>query len=200
MCPIAWSVSLHPQGDLYASTGSSGTVKINTANPSNFGETVETLAPRTDGRNKFGMHVAYVRRLRVILRLTDPMVSHQSPSGKLVGLSTEQGGVFVFDIESKALVHSFSGHATCVRSLSWSADSQVRYWVHSQSTSLRLGEMFKKLLMSASDDKRLVLYDTRDSSVSATNASVGVVASLAGHSSWVLSVDISPDGRLAASG
>jgi len=158
----AWSVSMNPQGDFYASTGSSGTVKINTANPSNFGETVATLAPRTDGRNKFGMHVAY------------------SPSGKFVSLSTEQGGVFVFDIESKALVHSFSGHATCVRSLAWSADSQ--------------------LLMSASDDKRLVLYDTRNSSVSATNSSVGVVASLAGHSSWVLSVDISPDGRLAASG
>ena len=62
----AWSVSLNPQGDYYASTGSDGTVKINTADPSNFGETVETLAPRTDGRNKFGMHVAYVCGLRVV--------------------------------------------------------------------------------------------------------------------------------------
>lgn len=158
----AWAVSLSPQGDYYASTGSSGTIKINRADSNNFGETVETLSPRSDGRNKYGMYTAY------------------SPNGRLVALSTEQGAVFVFDVESKTLVHSFSGHATCVRSLAWSADSQ--------------------LLMSASDDKRLVLYDTRNSSVSATNSSVGVVASFTGHASWVLAVDMSPDGRLAASG
>lgn len=57
----AWVISLSPQGDHYASTGSSGTVRINSANPDNFGETLETLSPRTDGRNKFGMHVVYVR-------------------------------------------------------------------------------------------------------------------------------------------
>jgi WD repeat-containing protein 61 len=56
------------------------------------------------------------------------------------------------------------------------------------------------LLMSASDDRRLVLYDTRTASASSANSSTGVVASLTGHSSWVLSADISPDGRLAASG
>lgn len=54
--------------------------------------------------------------------------------------------------------------------------------------------------MSASDDRRLVLYDTRNSSLTATNSSTGVVASLTGHASWVLSADISPDARLAASG
>ncbi|KAF9516846.1 hypothetical protein BS47DRAFT_608820 [Hydnum rufescens UP504] len=45
-----------------------------------------------------------------------------------------------------------------------------------------------------------ILYDTRTASASSANSSTGVVASLTGHSSWVLSADISPDGRLAASG
>ncbi|KAG6901747.1 hypothetical protein C0995_008312 [Termitomyces sp. Mi166 len=60
-----------------------------------------------------------------------------------------------------------------VRSLAWSPDSS--------------------LLLSASDDKRLVLHDVRSSPG-------GTVASFTGHSSWVLSTDISPDGRLGLSG
>ncbi|KAG6917564.1 hypothetical protein DXG01_002033 [Tephrocybe rancida] len=60
-----------------------------------------------------------------------------------------------------------------VRSLAWSSDSN--------------------LLLSASDDKRLVLHDVRSSPG-------GTVAALTGHSSWVLSADISPDGRLGLSG
>ncbi|KAG6841221.1 hypothetical protein C0991_000667 [Blastosporella zonata] len=60
-----------------------------------------------------------------------------------------------------------------VRSLAWSPDSS--------------------LLLSASDDKRLVLHDVRASPG-------GTVASFTGHSSWVLSADISPDGRLGLSG
>jgi WD repeat-containing protein 61 len=52
--------------------------------------------------------------------------------------------------------------------------------------------------MSASEDKRLILHDVR---VTASGKSgSGAVASLAGHSSWVLSTAISPDGRLALSG
>ncbi|KAF8309560.1 WD repeat-containing protein 61 [Clavulina sp. PMI_390] len=156
-----FSVSLSPLADTYASTGSSGMVRIHRTDHENFGQVVEKLSPRTDGRNKFGMFVAY------------------SPDGGRIALSTDQGGVFVFDIQSKSLVHSFPGHATCVRSLAWSADSQ--------------------LLLSGSDDKRMVLYDTRSASASA-NSSEGVVASMAGHSSWVLSTDFSLDSRLAASG
>jgi WD repeat-containing protein 61 len=55
-----------------------------------------------------------------------------------------------------------------------------------------------KLLLSASEDKRLILHDVRVTS--SGRSSSGAVASLSGHSSWVLSSDISPDGRLALSG
>lgn len=58
-----------------------------------------------------------------------------------------------------------------------------------------------QLLMSASEDKRLILHDVRTSSQSGKPGSgSGAVASFSGHSSWVLSTDISPDCRLALSG
>lgn len=47
--------------------------------------------------------------------------------------------------------------------------------------------------MSASEDRRLVLHDVR-------LAHGGTVTSFLGHTSWALSVDISPDGKLALSG
>jgi WD repeat-containing protein 61 len=55
-----------------------------------------------------------------------------------------------------------------------------------------------QLLLSGSDDKRLILHDVRTSASGKPGS--GAVASLSGHSSWVLSTDISPDGRLALSG
>ena len=61
-----------------------------------------------------------------------------------------------------------------------------------QSKGFTNGYNFK-LLLSASEDKRLVLHDVRSAPGSA-------VASFSGHSSWVLSADISPDGRLGLSG
>jgi len=55
-----------------------------------------------------------------------------------------------------------------------------------------------QLLLSASEDKRLILHDVRTSASGKPGS--GAVASLSGHTSWVLSTDISPDGRLALSG
>jgi len=55
-----------------------------------------------------------------------------------------------------------------------------------------------QLLLSASEDKRLILHDVRTSSSGKPGS--GAVAALSGHSSWVLSTDISPDGRMAVSG
>ena len=54
---LAWSVSLHPQGETYASTGSSGNVTIHSASPDNFGQRLSTL---TSGRQKFGMFCSHV--------------------------------------------------------------------------------------------------------------------------------------------
>ncbi|KAI0068487.1 WD repeat-containing protein 61 [Artomyces pyxidatus] len=101
-----------------------------------------------------------------------------SPDGSRVALSVETGQVYIFDLQSSALTATYTSHAMSVRSLAWSPDSQ--------------------LLLSASEDKRLILHDVRTSASGKPGS--GVVASLTGHSSWVLSTDFSPDGRLAISG
>ncbi|KII94561.1 hypothetical protein PLICRDRAFT_33361 [Plicaturopsis crispa FD-325 SS-3] len=101
-----------------------------------------------------------------------------SPDGSRVALGTESGQIYIFDLETNSLAATYTAHAMTVRSLAWSPDSQ--------------------LLLSASEDKRLILHDVRSSA--SGKAGSGVVASLSGHSSWVLSTDISPDGRLALSG
>lgn len=148
----AWSVSLNPRGDTYASTGGSGNVSIHSAQTDNFGERLSTIS---SGRNKFGMFCSY------------------SPDGRRIAMSSETGQIYIFDVESSALSFTFTSHAMSVRSLAWSPDSN--------------------LLLSASEDKRLVLHDVRSAPGSAA-------ASFSGHSSWVLSSDISPDGRLGLSG
>ncbi|KAF8722348.1 hypothetical protein AX14_009879 [Amanita brunnescens Koide BX004] len=106
-------------------------------------------------------------------RIKFGMQCAHSPDGKRIALASESGQVFIFDLESNALATAFTSHAMSVRSVAWSYDSS--------------------LLISASEDKRLVLHDVR-------GTAGNVVTSFSGHSSWALSVDISPDGRLALSG
>ncbi|KAL1943896.1 hypothetical protein VTO73DRAFT_3714 [Trametes versicolor] len=153
----SWSVSLNPKGGSYASTGGTGNVTIHSAEADSFGERRATL---TSGRSKFGMYCKH------------------SPDGARVAMSSEAGQIYIFDLASNALQTTYSSHAMGVRSLAWSADSN--------------------LLLSASEDKRLILHDVRVSASGKPGS--GAVATLSGHSSWVLSTDISPDGRLAVSG
>ncbi|KZT06556.1 WD repeat-containing protein 61 [Laetiporus sulphureus 93-53] len=153
----SWSVSLHPSGETYASTGGSGNVTIHSAESKSFGERRATLK---SGRAKFGMFCKH------------------SPDGKRIAMSSETGQIYIFDLASSSLVSTYTSHAMAVRSLAWSADSQ--------------------LLISASEDKRLILHDVRLSPSGKPGS--GAVANFSGHSSWVLCTDISPDGRLALSG
>lgn len=150
----SWAVSLHPEGETYASTGSSGNVTLHDARPgADFGRRLSTIQ---SGRNKFGLSCVF------------------APDGKRVAMGSETGQIYLFDVESGMLANTYTSHAMGVRSLAWSSDSQ--------------------LLLSASEDKRMVLHDVRKSEHG------GSVATLTGHSSWVLSADISADGRYALSG
>jgi len=101
------------------------------------------------------------------------MYCSYSPDSRRIAMSNEAGQIFVFDLESNSLSQTFQSHAMAVRSLSWSSDGN--------------------LLLSASEDKRLGLYDVR-------TVAGNSVATLQGHSSWVLSCDLSLDSRLALSG
>ncbi|KDQ63966.1 hypothetical protein JAAARDRAFT_201435 [Jaapia argillacea MUCL 33604] len=106
------------------------------------------------------------------------MCCKHSPDGSRIALSSESGQIYIFDLQTSSLTATYTSHAMAVRSLAWSPDSQ--------------------LLVSASEDKRLILHDVRLSPSGKPGS--GAVASLTGHSSWVLSTDISHDGRLALSG
>ena len=105
------------------------------------------------------------------------LINYQSPDGSKVALSLETGQISIFNLDTQSLISTYTTHATTVRSLAWSADSQ--------------------LLLSASDDRRLTLFDAR---IGPSGIGGGAVASLTGHGSWVLSTAFSPDGRLALSG
>ncbi|KAL5507734.1 REC14 [Sanghuangporus vaninii] len=104
------------------------------------------------------------------------MCIKHSPDGTRIALSLETGQIYIFDLASSQLLQTYTAHATTVRALSWSSDSS--------------------LLLSASDDRRLTLFDVREKG----KGGGGAVAALVGHGSWVLSTAFSPDGRLALSG
>lgn len=59
-----------------------------------------------------------------------------------------------------------------------------------------------QFLYSGSDDKTIILHDVRTSTrgTSAVGPGSGPISTLTGHTSWVLSLDASPDGRLLLSG
>lgn len=61
-----------------------------------------------------------------------------------------------------------------------------------------------QLLLSASDDKRLLLHDLRvappTTDAGHPRIGAGAVAAFSGHSSWALCASLSADGKLAASG
>ncbi|KIY50781.1 WD40 repeat-like protein [Fistulina hepatica ATCC 64428] len=95
-----------------------------------------------------------------------------SPDGTRASLASETGQVYVFDIESAQLQTTLTSHAMSVRSVAWSTDSS--------------------LLLSASEDKRVIVHDVR-------TPNGGTVAALSGHTSWVMDVDISHDMNLAVS-
>ena len=100
------------------------------------------------------------------------MSCQYSPGSVQIGAGCNSGTVCVFDVESgKQKMKHTTSHTMPVRSVGFSGDG--------------------KLLLSASDDKHVNIYDPRYGQV---------VASLAGHSSWVLSVSMSPDGKRFATG
>jgi len=95
-----------------------------------------------------------------------------SRDGKLLACSTMDGTVAIFDVLRGKLIHTLEGHNMPVRSLVFSpVDNQVLY--------------------TASDDKHIHMYDAR---------SRVLISAFSGHASWVLSVDVSPDGAAVASG
>ncbi|MCE3216617.1 WD repeat-containing protein vip3 [Datura stramonium] len=97
-----------------------------------------------------------------------------SPDGRLLACGSVDGTISVFDVARAKFLHFLDGHNMPVRSLVFSPS------LHDS-----------RILFSASDDGHVHVYDAEGKIL---------LTSLSGHASWVLSVDVSPDGGAIATG
>lgn len=95
-----------------------------------------------------------------------------SPDGKQLACGSMDGTISIFDVPRAKFLHHLEGHFMPVRSLVYSpVDARV--------------------LFSGSDDAHVHMYDAEGKSL---------ISAMSGHASWVLSVDVSPDGAAIATG
>ncbi|WMV38326.1 hypothetical protein MTR67_031711 [Solanum verrucosum] len=94
--------------------------------------------------------------------------------GRLLACGSVDGTISVFDVARAKFLHFLEGHCMPVRSLVFSPS------LHDS-----------RILFSGSDDGHVHVYDAEGKTL---------LTSLSGHASWVLSVDVSPDGAAVATG
>ncbi|KAL6496475.1 WD repeat-containing protein vip3 [Orobanche gracilis] len=97
-----------------------------------------------------------------------------SPDGRQISCGSMDGTISVFDVARAKFMHHLEGHCMPVRSLVYS-----------------MAPLDSRILFSASDDGHVHVYDAERKTL---------VTSMSGHSSWVLSVDVSPDGLAIVTG
>ncbi|KAL8153226.1 hypothetical protein V2J09_010986 [Rumex salicifolius] len=95
-----------------------------------------------------------------------------SPDGRRLACGSMDGTISVFDVARSKFLHHLEGHHMPVRSLAYSPTEP-------------------RLLFSGSDDHHIHMYDSEGKTM---------VGSMSGHASWVLSLDVSPDGGAVATG
>lgn len=93
-------------------------------------------------------------------------------SGDQLFAASQEGIVYLFDLATQKLIRNFECHAMPIRCMKFMPDTQ--------------------LLLTGSDDKYVKVHDILE-------ASQQIVASLPGHSSWVLDVDASSKHKQIAS-
>ncbi|MBA0722756.1 hypothetical protein Golax_003406, partial [Gossypium laxum] len=96
-----------------------------------------------------------------------------SPDGRRLACGSIDGTISIFDVPRAKFLHHLEGHYMPVRSLVFSPEPDGRK------------------LYSASDDGHVHVYDAEGKAI---------IGAMSGHSSWVLSVDVSPDGEAIATG
>uniref|UniRef100_A0A5B7BIB7 Putative WD repeat-containing protein 61 n=1 Tax=Davidia involucrata TaxID=16924 RepID=A0A5B7BIB7_DAVIN len=95
-----------------------------------------------------------------------------SPDGRRLACGSMDGTISIFDVSRAKFLHHLEGHFMPVRSLVFSP-------------------VEPRVLFSASDDGHVHRYDAEGKTLT---------MALSGHTSWVLSVDVSPDGEAVATG
>lgn len=137
-------------------------------------------------------HCMRAKDTRLILYL--PLTSCRVQTGR-VSRCLQKPAKYSCSTSRRARSRQHTVHTRWQSGLSRGRRIQMYVWIH---VSGFLTHRPCQLLISASEDKRLILHDVRVSSSGKSGS--GAVATLTGHSSWVLSTDISLDGRLALSG
>ncbi|KAL3532657.1 hypothetical protein ACH5RR_006178 [Cinchona calisaya] len=97
-----------------------------------------------------------------------------SPEGRHLACGSMDGTISVFDVTRAKFLHHLEGHCMPVRSLVYSP-----------------APLDSRVLFSASDDGHVHVYDAEGKAL---------ITTMSGHSSWVLSLDASPDGAAIATG
>lgn len=95
-----------------------------------------------------------------------------SPDGRRLACGSMDGSVNVFDVSRAKFLHQLEGHHMPVRSLVFSP-------------------VEPRLLFTASDDAHVHMYDAEGKTL---------MGAMSGHASWILSLDVSPDGAAVATG
>lgn len=95
-----------------------------------------------------------------------------SPDGKRIACGSMDGTISIFDVARAKFLHHLEGHSMPVRSLVYSPTEP-------------------RVLFTASDDAHVHVYDSEGQAL---------ITAMSGHTSWVLSVDASPDGLAIATG
>ncbi|GLJ49574.1 hypothetical protein SUGI_1051400 [Cryptomeria japonica] len=95
-----------------------------------------------------------------------------SSDGRRLACSTMDGTIAVFDVARGKFLYNLEGHYMPVRSLVFSPTNS-------------------RILYTASDDTHIHCYDVENKSL---------ICAMSGHTNWVLSIDVSPDGQAIASG
>ena len=183
----AWTVAWSPTAALVASGTQRGCVNVWEVGgleggreggvavlPSKVAKTLKTQSGKAGGRGE-GKEVRKEASAPFIFSVAF------SPDGSKVACGGSDGVVYVFDMETGALIASLQGHTKPVRSLAFTPNGYA--------------------LLSASDDRRVNVHELASSSSSSSSSRPpSLVASYEGHASFVLSVAASPDGRHFASG
>lgn len=97
-----------------------------------------------------------------------------SADGRHLACGSMDGTISVFDVTRSKFLHHLEGHCMPVRSLVYST-----------------APLDSRVLFSASDDGHVHMYDAVGKTL---------ITAMSGHSSWVLSLDASPDGAAIATG
>ena len=183
-----WSVVFSPDGQMIASGGSDGTIRL-------WDTQGNTIAPPLKG------HSAAVRAVVF------------DPNGQMILSGSEDGTLRLWDTQGSSIGKPFKGHKSWVNSVAFSSDGQtivsgsedgtVRIW-DIQGNSV--GKPFKGhkdsvMSLAFSPDSQIIASASKDANVRLWNIQGNPIGKpLAGHSSVIWSLAFSPDGQTIASG